>query len=119
MNRILIVPACVVCAAVAVLAGLHLCLTASLAARGGILVPAQDLQAQAVQITGYLWPFYYFVGVGVVFKVLRRTKVLHTAARELVPARSSWATAVATPGVSGASWAVPAGTSSCIWTSGR
>jgi hypothetical protein len=74
-------------AAVAILAELHLCLTASLAARGGILVPAQDLQEQAVQITGYLWPFYYFVGVGVVFKVLRQTKVLHTAVRELVPAR--------------------------------
>ncbi len=32
-------------------------------------------------------PFYYFVGVGVVFKVLSQTKVVHIAVRELVPAR--------------------------------
>jgi hypothetical protein len=73
--------------AVAILAGLHLCLTTSLAARGGILVPAQNLLQLAVQITGYLWPFFYFVGVGVIFKVLRQTKIVHTAVRELVPAK--------------------------------
>ena len=72
---------------VAILAGLHLCLTTSLAVRGGILVPAQYLQPMAVQITGYLWPFYYFVGIGVVFKVLRQTTVVNMTVRELVPKR--------------------------------
>jgi hypothetical protein len=72
---------------VAILAGLHLCLTTSLAVRGGILVPAQYLQPMAVQITGYLWPFYYFVGIGVVFKVLRQTTVVNMTVRELLPAR--------------------------------
>jgi hypothetical protein len=72
---------------VAILAGLHLCLTTSLAVRGGILVPAQYLQPMAVQITGYLWPFYYFVGIGVIFKVLRQTTVVNMTVRELVPAR--------------------------------
>lgn len=71
----------------AILAGLYLCLTTSLAVRGGIIAPAQYLQPMAVQITGYLWPFYYFVGVGVVFKVLNQTTVVHMAVRELVPAR--------------------------------
>lgn len=73
--------------AVVILAGLYLCLAASLVVRGGLLAPAQYLQPMAVQITGYLWPFYYFVGVGVVFSVLRQTTVVHTAVRELVPSR--------------------------------
>jgi hypothetical protein len=72
---------------VAILAGLYLCLTTSLAVRGGILVPAQYLQPMAVQITGYLWPFYYFVGIGVIFKILRQTTVVNITVRELVPAR--------------------------------
>jgi hypothetical protein len=73
--------------AVLILAGLHLCLTTSLTVRGGILVPARELQHTAVQITGYLWPFYYFVGIGVVFKVLRQTTVVNMTVRELVPPR--------------------------------
>ena len=37
-------------------------------------------------MTGYLWPLYYFFGIGVVFKILRQTKAIHGAAVELVPA---------------------------------
>jgi len=72
---------------VAVIAGLHFLFTLSLAFRGGLLAPAQGLHPVAVQMPGYLWPLYYFIGVGVIFKVLRQTKLFHGTMQELVPPR--------------------------------
>jgi hypothetical protein len=70
-----------------VIAGLHLLFTLSLAVRGGLLAPAQGLHPVAVQMPGYLWPLYYFIGVGIIFKVLRQTKLIHGTMQELVPPR--------------------------------
>ncbi|MBL9209841.1 MAG: hypothetical protein JNL92_05195 [Opitutaceae bacterium] len=72
---------------VAVIAGLHFAFTVSLAIRGGLLAPAQGLHPVAVQMPGYLWPLYYFIGVGLIFKVLRQTKLIHGTMQELVPPR--------------------------------
>jgi hypothetical protein len=57
----------------------------SLAARGGFHFPAAGVAQVGTMMTGYLWPLYYFIGVGVVFKVLRQARTLQRAARELVP----------------------------------
>jgi hypothetical protein len=73
--------------AVATLSATHLLLLVTLVARGGLVAPAQGIAAFAIQMTGYLWPLYYFFGIGVVFKILRQTKTIHSAAVELVPAR--------------------------------
>ena len=72
---------------VAVIAGLHFLFTLSLTVRGGLLAPAQGLHPVAVQMPGYLWPLYYFIGVGIIFKVLRQTKLIHGTMQELVPPR--------------------------------
>lgn len=72
---------------IACLAGLHLLFTVSLAVRGGLTVPAQGIQPLAVQFTGYLWPLFYLIGVGVIFKMLRQTKLIHATVRELIPQR--------------------------------
>lgn len=74
-------------AVVALLASLHFLLLMTLVARGGLAAPARGIATFAVSFTGYLWPLYYFLGIGVVFKVLRQTKSVHTAATELIPAR--------------------------------
>ena len=39
---------------------------------------------------GYLWPLHYFIGVGVIFKVLRQTKLIHGTMQELVPPACSF-----------------------------
>lgn len=54
--------------------------------RGGLVASAQGIVA--IQASGWLWPFYAFIGVGVVFKVLRETRTLHKAAQDVVPRRA-------------------------------
>lgn len=72
-----IVAAVMVCA--------HVLLLTSLAVRGGLTTPAGGIQAWSIQTTGYLWPLYFFVGAGVVFKVLRRTNTVQSVAQTLLP----------------------------------
>jgi hypothetical protein len=72
---------------VAILGAAHFLLLTILVLRGGLVAPAQGIASFSVSVTGYLWPFYYFLGIGVVFKVLRQTKAIHSAASELIPAR--------------------------------
>ncbi|MGQ0766178.1 MAG: hypothetical protein ACT4OZ_10980 [Gemmatimonadota bacterium] len=71
----------------ALLVLLHLVVLTSLAFRGGLEIPAGGIQAFAIQMTGYLWPLYFFIGIGVVFKVLRQTKAVHGVVHELVPSQ--------------------------------
>jgi hypothetical protein len=59
----------------------------SLSARGGLTVPAASLHALAVQVTGFLWPLYFFIGAGVVFKVMRQTTTLQRLTEVTLPAR--------------------------------
>ncbi|MEW5918177.1 MAG: hypothetical protein AB1762_17375, partial [Gemmatimonadota bacterium] len=73
--------------AVLALAGVHLLLLATLVVRGGLVVPAQGIASFSVAITGHLWPLYYFLGIGVMFKVLRQANTVQRAATELVKGR--------------------------------
>ena len=63
----------------------HLLLLVTLAARGGLTAPAGAIQAFAIEVTGYLWPLYFFIGAGIVFKVLKQTTAVQRVAQELVP----------------------------------
>ncbi|MGQ0642642.1 MAG: hypothetical protein ACT4P6_18015, partial [Gemmatimonadaceae bacterium] len=74
-------------AVVALLTASYLLLLVTLVIRGGLTAPAQGIASFAISVTGYLWPFYYFLGIGVVFKVLRQTKAVHGVAFELIPSR--------------------------------
>ena len=70
---------------VALMVCAHLLLLTSLAVRGGLTIPAGGIQALSIQMTAYLWPLYFFVGAGVVFKVLRRTNTVQSVAQTLLP----------------------------------
>lgn len=70
---------------IAALALAHLLLLVTLAVRGGLTAPAGAIRAFAIEVTGYLWPLYFFIGAGVVFKVLKQTTAVQRVAQELVP----------------------------------
>jgi hypothetical protein len=72
--------------AVGVLTGMSLLLLLSIAVRGGLTTPAGSILAFSIQVTGYLWPLYYFLGTGVVFKVLRQARAVHGLVHDLAPA---------------------------------
>lgn len=59
----------------------------SLAVRGSAAVPANAVIDFLTVWTGYLWPAYYFIGVGIILKVLKSTRVLSRAAQEIFPPR--------------------------------
>lgn len=69
-----------------IIGGMTLVFLGSLAARGGAAVPGNAVIDFLTVWTGYLWPAYYFIGIGIVLKVLKSTKVLSRAAEELLPA---------------------------------
>lgn len=66
----------------------NMLLLASLVWRGGLAPPAATIHAFAMQATGFLWPFYFFVGAGVVFKILRQTSTVQRVVENALPA--SW-----------------------------
>ncbi|MGQ0643202.1 MAG: hypothetical protein ACT4P6_20855, partial [Gemmatimonadaceae bacterium] len=74
-------------AVAAILAALNLILLLALALRGGLTVPAGSIYALAIQVTGFLWPLYFFIGAGVVFKILRKTTTVQRVAEVTLPAR--------------------------------
>ncbi|MBI4818558.1 MAG: hypothetical protein HY791_19985 [Deltaproteobacteria bacterium] len=57
------------------------------AARGSLTTLAGNLLGQLGMLLGYLWPAWYFVGVGVLFALLRMTRAVVDAGRSLVPER--------------------------------
>lgn len=63
----------------------NLLLLLALSLRGSLTAPAGAIQAFAIEVTGYLWPLYFFIGAGVVFKVLRQTQTVQRVTQELVP----------------------------------
>jgi hypothetical protein len=72
---------------IALLTAVNVLLLVTLALRGGLTVPAGSIHAMAVQVTGFLWPLYFFIGAGVVFKVLRQTATVQRVAEVALPAR--------------------------------
>ena len=58
-----------------------------LALRGGLGVPASATVDFLELWSGYLWPVWYILGTGLIFKLLNQTKVLTQSIRDVVPAR--------------------------------
>ncbi len=58
-----------------------------LSARGGIATGARSLRPLLDLYAGYLWPLWYFVGAGAIFKVISTTRLVADAARDIVPGR--------------------------------
>lgn len=69
------------------LAGLLIIFYLSLAVRGGLAVPATSTVEFISLFSGYLWPVWYLVGTGLIFKLLNHTKILTHSIRDLVPGR--------------------------------
>ncbi len=55
--------------------------------RGGFGVPATVTVEFLDVWSGYLWPVWYLLGTGLIFKLLTHTKVLTQSVRDVVPAR--------------------------------
>ena len=68
--------------------GATLLFMGNLALRGGAAVPANAILGFLVMWTGFLWPAFYFAGVGIVWKILKSAQVLSRAAEEIVPPRA-------------------------------
>jgi len=69
------------------LAGLLLIFYLSLAVRGGLAVPATSTVEFISLFSSYLWPVWYLVGTGLIFKLLNHTKILTHSIRDLIPGR--------------------------------
>ncbi|HEY9868090.1 MAG TPA: hypothetical protein V6D08_02690 [Candidatus Obscuribacterales bacterium] len=59
----------------------------SLLLRGGPGAYAEQLLSVLTLWNGYLWPVWYFIGVGIIFKLLKSTKIVSSALRDLLPER--------------------------------
>lgn len=56
-----------------------------LAFRGGLVVPADATLRFLLLWTGYLWPLWYLMGAGIIYKLLKHSTIVTQALRELVP----------------------------------
>lgn len=59
----------------------------SLAGRGGLARLAGSIYPLIGLWSAYLWPVWYFIGIGVIFKLLKHAKILTSTFQELVPLR--------------------------------
>jgi len=58
-----------------------------LAGRGGLAVPASVTVEFLELWSGYLWPVWYILGTGLIFKLLTQTRVVTQSIRDVVPGR--------------------------------
>jgi hypothetical protein len=66
---------------------LELLASVSAAARGGLSTTAGKDADLASLVGGFLWPIWYFVGVGVLFKLMGSTKTITGIVRDVVPGK--------------------------------
>ncbi|MFN8658777.1 MAG: hypothetical protein U0105_20750 [Candidatus Obscuribacterales bacterium] len=59
----------------------------SVVIRGGVSPFAGQIIASLQQWNGFLWPLWYFVGVGIVYKLLKNAKIMTYTVRDLLSAR--------------------------------
>ncbi len=70
-----------------ILAALLFVFYIGLGIRGGFGVPATTTVEFLSVWSGYLWPVWYLMGTGLIFKLLTHTRVLTQSVRDVVPAR--------------------------------
>jgi len=70
-----------------VLVALLVVFYSGLAVRGGLGVPGSATVEFLELWSGYLWPVWYILGTGLIFKLLTQTRVLTQSIRDVMPAR--------------------------------
>jgi len=71
--------------AVALIALTTLAFFSAVSIRGGLALYASGVAQFLTVWTGYLWPVYYFIGVGIILKLLKNTRVITAAFRDIFP----------------------------------
>ncbi len=67
------------------LSGLTLVFLITLVCRGGAAAFAGQLLSEMSLWNGYLWPVWYFIGIGIVFKLIKNTKVITKSIKDALP----------------------------------
>ncbi|MCA9816953.1 MAG: hypothetical protein H6677_04405 [Candidatus Obscuribacterales bacterium] len=60
----------------------------TLVARGGWSEFAGYLLSNISLFNGYLWPVWYFIGIGIIFKLLKNSKIFAKAIKESLPGKA-------------------------------
>lgn len=68
-----------------VLSSITLVFLITLICRGGASAFSGQLLSEMSLWNGYLWPVWYFIGIGIVFKLIKNTKVLTKSIKEALP----------------------------------
>jgi hypothetical protein len=68
-----------------VLTSITLVFLITLVCRGGAAAFSGQLLSEMSLWNGYLWPVWYFIGIGIVFKLIKNTKVITKSIREALP----------------------------------
>lgn len=74
-----------VAASAAILTSITLAFLIALVCRGGAAAFSGQLLSEMSLWNGYLWPVWYFIGIGIVFKLIKNTKVITKSIREALP----------------------------------
>ncbi len=74
-----------IAASALVLSAITLVFLITLVCRGGAAAFAGQLLSEMSLWNGYLWPVWYFIGIGIVFKLIKNTKVITKSIKEALP----------------------------------
>ncbi len=74
-----------IAASALVLSVITLVFLITLVFRGGAAAFAGQLLSEMSLWNGYLWPVWYFIGIGIVFKLIKNTKVITKSIKEALP----------------------------------
>lgn len=90
----------------------------SLVLRSGPRTFAEQLISSLALWNGYLWPVWYFVGVGIVYKLLKNAKIMATTVRDLLPPKVFTPLAIILiVGAAMMVWSLPIGSITAPWLS--
>lgn len=67
------------------LSSLTLIFLITLVCRGGAAAFSGQLLSEMSLWNGYLWPVWYFIGIGIIFKLIKNTKVITKSIKEALP----------------------------------
>ena len=57
----------------------------SLVVRGGLSAVGDQLLSSIKLCNGYLWPIWYYIGVGIIYKLLKNARIITRAVQDLMP----------------------------------
>ncbi|MBX9570292.1 MAG: hypothetical protein K2X77_15440 [Candidatus Obscuribacterales bacterium] len=60
----------------------------SLVLRGGLSPVGEQLISSIKLWNGYMWPIWYYIGVGIIYKLLKNARIISKSVQDLMPKRS-------------------------------